>query len=84
MSAFTQQYSWVILMVKATMDIRIKSVILYQKGTKTEKEISSIYNISERTFRRWDTADIHLHKLARSGLVIKAKSEQLTMWKVNK
>lgn len=43
-------------MVKATMDIRVKSVVLYQEGVRTAKEICSLYNISERTLRRWDKA----------------------------
>lgn len=40
-------------MVKATMDIRIKAVILSLEGVKTGKEISFSYDISERTLRRW-------------------------------
>jgi putative transposase len=43
-------------MVKAMMDIRVKSVFLYQEGIKTAKEICSLYNISERTLRRWCNA----------------------------
>lgn len=43
-------------MVKATMDIRLKSVILYGEGVRTAKEICSLYNISERTLRRWNVA----------------------------
>ena len=43
-------------MVKASMDIRVKSVVLYIEGVKTGQEISSLYNISERTLRRWCTA----------------------------
>lgn len=35
------------------MDIRIKAVILSLEGVKTDKEISSSYDISERTLRRW-------------------------------
>jgi len=42
-------------MVKATMDIRIKAVVLYDEGMKTAKEISQLYNISDRTLRRWHT-----------------------------
>jgi len=38
------------------MDIRVKSVFLYQEGIKTAKEISSLYSISERTLRRWNNA----------------------------
>lgn len=40
-------------MVKATMDIRLKAVILYSEGVKTAGEISQLYNISDRTLRRW-------------------------------
>jgi len=43
-------------MVKATMDIRVKSVVLYREGIQTAKEICSNYNISERTLRRWSTS----------------------------
>lgn len=43
-------------MVKATMDIRVKAVILSNEGVKTCKEISSLYGISERTLRRWKEA----------------------------
>ena len=39
-------------MVKV-MDIRIRTVILSTEGTKTDKEISSSFGISERTLRRW-------------------------------
>ena len=35
------------------MDIRIKAVILSSEDIKTDKEISSLYGISERTLRRW-------------------------------
>jgi len=40
-------------MVKATMEIRTKAVILYEQRTHSEEEISKIYSISTRTFRRW-------------------------------
>ena len=40
-------------MVKAAMEIRLKSVILYSEGFKTGREISRLYGISERTLRRW-------------------------------
>jgi putative transposase len=40
-------------MVKAAMEIRLKSVVLYSEGFKTGKEISQLYGISERTLRRW-------------------------------
>lgn len=39
-------------MVKV-MDIRIRAVILSTEGVKTDKEISSSFEISERTLRRW-------------------------------
>jgi transposase InsO family protein len=55
MSAFTHPFG-VGNMVKATMDIRVKSVVLYQEGIRTAREICSLYNISERTLRRWNTA----------------------------
>lgn len=42
--------------MKASMDIRVKSVVLYLEGVKTGQEISSLYNISERTLRRWCVA----------------------------
>lgn len=40
-------------MVKATMDIRLKAVVLYSEGVKSGREISQLYNISDRTLRRW-------------------------------
>jgi putative transposase len=40
-------------MVKTTMDIRVKAVVLYEEKVKTAKEISLLYSISERTLRRW-------------------------------
>lgn len=40
-------------MVKATMEIRTKSVVLYQEGVYSGREIAKMYNISERTLRRW-------------------------------
>jgi putative transposase len=40
-------------MVKATMEIRTKAVVLYSEGAKTAKEISELYNVSDRTLRRW-------------------------------
>ncbi|MFH2021074.1 MAG: helix-turn-helix domain-containing protein [archaeon] len=40
-------------MVKATREIRLKTVIMYTEGVKTAKEISQLYNISDRTLRRW-------------------------------
>lgn len=43
-------------MVKVKMDIRIKAVVLSEEGIKTDKEISSLYGISDRTLRRWKKA----------------------------
>ena len=43
-------------MVKATMEIRTKSVVLYQEGVYSGREIAKMYNISERTLRRWRVA----------------------------
>lgn len=40
-------------MVKGTMDIRTKAVILCEEGVYSADEISRMYNISERTLRRW-------------------------------
>ena len=39
--------------VKATMEIRGKTVILNEEGDYSDAEISRMYNISERTLRRW-------------------------------
>ena len=39
--------------VKATMEIRTKAVILYEEKVYSAAEISRMYNISERTLRRW-------------------------------
>lgn len=36
------------------MDIRTKAVVLYSEGIKTAEEIGQLYNVSERTVRRWD------------------------------
>lgn len=40
-------------MVKASMEIRTKAVILSTENVKTDKEICSSYDISVRTLRRW-------------------------------
>lgn len=40
-------------MVKVSMDIRAKAVLLYDEGVKSAKEICCMYDISERTLRRW-------------------------------
>jgi transposase InsO family protein len=42
-------------MVKGTMETRAKSVILYKEGVYTAREISKMYDVSERTVRRWGT-----------------------------
>jgi len=39
--------------VKATMEIRAKAVILNEEGVYSAAEISRMYNISGRTLRRW-------------------------------
>ena len=39
--------------VKATMEIRTKAVILYEEKVYSAAEISRMYNISQRTLRRW-------------------------------
>lgn len=36
------------------MDIRTKAVVLYSEGIKTAKEIGQLYNVSDRTIRRWN------------------------------
>ena len=38
------------------MDIRLKAVVLYSERVKSGKEISQLYNISDRTLRRWTRA----------------------------
>lgn len=43
-------------MVKANMDIRLKAVIENIEGRKKTKDICSLYDISERTLRRWKKA----------------------------
>lgn len=40
-------------MVKATMEIRAKAVILAEEGVYSDAQIGRMYNISERTLRRW-------------------------------
>lgn len=54
MSAFTSLVL-VMFMVKATMEIRTKAVILYEEKVYSAVEISRMYNISSRTLRRWVT-----------------------------
>ncbi len=41
------------MMVKATLDIRTKAVLLCTERVKPAKEICGMYDISERTLRRW-------------------------------
>jgi transposase InsO family protein len=43
-------------MVKTTLEIRIRAVLLYVQDGKQAKEIRSVYDISERTLRRWARA----------------------------
>jgi len=52
MSAFTS-FVLVMFVVKATMEIRAKAVILYEENVHSADEISRMYNISGRTLRRW-------------------------------
>ena len=35
------------------MEIRTKSVVFYEEGIRSAREIGETYNISERTVRRW-------------------------------
>jgi len=35
------------------MEIRTKAVVFYEERIRSAKEIGEIYNISERTVRRW-------------------------------
>jgi transposase InsO family protein len=43
-------------MVKGTMEIKTKSVILYNEGIHTAKEIGIMYGLSDRTIRRWSSS----------------------------
>ncbi len=43
-------------MVKASMEIRTKSVVLYTEGVYSAEEISGMYGVSDRTLRRWRAA----------------------------
>lgn len=52
MSAFTITLG-VIRMVKGTMDVRTKAVILYEESISSTEEICKMYGISDRTLRRW-------------------------------
>lgn len=40
-------------MVKADMDARIRAVMLYDKGIRTEEEVAELFGVTGRTFRRW-------------------------------
>jgi hypothetical protein len=35
------------------MEIRTKAVVFYEEGIRSAREIGELYNISERTVRRW-------------------------------
>ncbi|MFH0861674.1 MAG: helix-turn-helix domain-containing protein, partial [Candidatus Altiarchaeota archaeon] len=39
--------------MKATLDIRSKAVLFCEEKVKSRKEICEMYDISERTLRRW-------------------------------
>ena len=43
-------------MVKATMEIKTKAVILFEERIYSASEISRLYNISGRTLRRWKSS----------------------------
>lgn len=43
-------------MVKTTLEIRIRAVLLYMQGSKQAKEICSVYGISDRSPMRWTRA----------------------------
>lgn len=40
-------------MIKATFEIRLRAVMLYIEGIKETRDICAIYDISDRTLRRW-------------------------------
>jgi transposase len=40
-------------MIKSTLEIRLRAVMHYAEGNKTAKEISAMYDVSDRTLRRW-------------------------------
>ena len=42
--------------MKATMEIRTKSVVFSEEGIRSAREIGETYSISERTVRRWAKA----------------------------
>ena len=39
--------------MKTTLEAMVRAVLLYVEGTKNQKDICSIYGISDRTLRRW-------------------------------
>ena len=58
MSAFVITFK-VVKVVKETMNIRTKAVVLYEEGITSTKEICNMYNISDRTLRRWNSSYKH-------------------------
>jgi transposase len=40
-------------MIKSTFEIRLRAVMHYVGGNKTAGEISALYDVSDRTLRRW-------------------------------
>jgi len=42
------------------MEIRTKTVVFYQEGIRSAKEIGEMYNLSKRTVRRWAKAHSHV------------------------
>lgn len=40
-------------MVKASMDTRMKAVVLYDSGRYRADEVAEMYGVGERTIRRW-------------------------------
>ena len=63
------------------MDIRTKAVILCEEGIKTEKEISSLYGICDRTLRRWKRA---YRNEGVGGLVPKPTVPKVSINKISK
>ena len=55
MSAFTY-HPKVISVVKATMDARINAMASWKSGRYSAKEIGKMYDVDERTVRRWKNA----------------------------
>lgn len=46
----------VISVVKANMDARIKAMMLYESGQYSACQIAEMYDVDERTIRRWQSA----------------------------